>query len=382
MRLIIFLIKKHLKVFLNNIYYPEKLTCYPAEKQKSKPRIFLDNLIWLLRFHHANEYYYLWGFDRKNYEQYKQKYINGKLCRKVINRKKRELCPNFESYDIIIHDKFIASQYIESLGFPVPKTIALINNNSILLPKSGKELPLDCLLTEKKRIFRDCICKPVADEKGHGVFHLKIKRGSLFLNNNRFEFRQLPNLFSSSKYIIQERVIQHKNMAALNPHCVNTIRLVTCIHKGDVVPFSAVVRIGRKGNITDNWDTGGIFVGVDIEKGCLKKDGFTMEINVGKRYEIHPETAIKFHGYKIPFCNQAINLAVKLHKYFYCTHSIGWDIAITPKGPVFIECNQGWSPYTHLLVEDNFMDKFREMFSGKQVASQSHHGTVAGNEIP
>ena len=120
MRLIFFLIKKHLKVFLNNISYPAQLTCYPAEKQKSKLRIFLDNLLWLLRFHHANEYYYLWGFDRKNYEQYKQKYINGKICRRVINRKKKDLCLNFESYDVIIHDKFIASQYIESLGFPVP----------------------------------------------------------------------------------------------------------------------------------------------------------------------------------------------------------------------------------------------------------------------
>ena len=88
-----------------------------------------------------------------------------------------------------------------------------------------------------------------------------------------------------------------------------------------------------------------------------------MQKHVGKRYEIHPETGITFHGYKIPFCNQAVNMAAKLHKYFYCTHSIGWDIALTQRGPVFIECNQGWSPYTHMLTEDNFMDKFLKYFS-------------------
>ena len=35
-------------------------------------------------------------------------------------------------------------------------------------------------------------------------------------------------------------------------------------------------------------------------------------------------------------------MAIKLHKYLYRCHSVGWDIAITEKGPVFIEGNGWW----------------------------------------
>lgn len=35
-------------------------------------------------------------------------------------------------------------------------------------------------------------------------------------------------------------------------------------------------------------------------------------------------------------------LALELHTKMYRCHSVGWDIAITEKGPVFIEGNGLW----------------------------------------
>lgn len=359
---IFFFMKKHINIFIKNIIYSEKLTCYSEEQRKSKIKIFFDNLIWLLRFHQANEYYYILGFDRKNYKQYKQKYINGRKCLKLIACKNNQINKNAKAYDVIVHDKFIASQYMDSLGFPVPKTLALVNNNTILFPQSGEELPLGYLLTEKEALFKDCICKPITDWAGRGIFHMEISNGNIIINNKKIEQNKFYDLFSSSKYLIQERVIQHESMSNLNPHAVNTIRLVTCLDNETVTPFSAGVRIGVKGNLTDNWHMGGIIIRLNMGTGCLNGYGFTLPEYGGKKYAKHPETGVKFDGFEIPYCHQAIELATKLHKYFYCTHSIGWDLAITKEGPVFIEANQDWDPYVHLVLEDNFMDKFLKYF--------------------
>ena len=357
-----FLIKKHIKTFVQNIIYSDKLTYYPEEQRKSRVEVLIDNFIWLLRFHHTNEYYYILGFDRKNYKKYKQKYINGRKCRKIIERKKVQFSNNSKMYDIVIHDKFIAAQYMESLGFPVPSTIAIIFNNKILLPISNEEYPLDFIMTGGKLLFENCVCKPIEDWGGRGIFRMRINNGNINIDNKEIEINDLKDLFSNSKYIIQEHIVQHEKMSRLNQHSVNTIRLVTCFDNHIIQTFSAGVRIGLEGKITDNWHAGGILVRLNVETGLLDKYGFTHPEHGGKKYERHPETGVKFDGYEIPYCQKAIELATKLHKYFYNTHSIGWDIAITKEGPIIVEANQGWDPYVHIVLEDNFVDKFHKSF--------------------
>lgn len=155
--------------------------------------------------------------------------MSGSRCKAIRNRRKRWFCKEHRIYDALIHHKFVASQYMASLGFPVPETLALVFNESILFPKTSVELPLSTLMTDPSSPFHDCICKPVADGQGRGVSHMEIKEGQLYLNNQRVEHQRLSSLFARSRYIIQERVTQHPKMATLNPSCVNTIRLVTCL---------------------------------------------------------------------------------------------------------------------------------------------------------
>ncbi len=275
-----------------------------------------------------------------------------------MNKKKRQLSKYYKLYDIVIHDKFIAAQYIESLGFPTPKTIALVANNSISFPESGKHLPLSSLLNEKGNLFSDCICKPIDDYGGDGVFRLQMMDGLTLKNDKKIKRKDLYNLFANGQFVVQKIVIQHKKMSALNPHCVNTIRLVTYWDHQAIKPFAAAVRIGTKSSIADNWHMGGIIVGLDIATGRLGKNGFSHPQYGGKIFQKHPTINVTFNNYEIPHFKKAVELAKKLHKYFYNTYTIGWDIAITPKGPLFIEGNQQWDPYVHIVTEDNFMDKF------------------------
>ena len=56
----------------------------------------------------------------------------------------------------------------------------------------------------------------------------------------------------------------------------------------------------------------------------------------------HPDNGLVFEGFEIPFFKEAVEMAKDLHSKLYRIHSIGWDIAITPDGPVFIEGNSLW----------------------------------------
>ena len=85
----------------------------------------------------------------------------------------------------------------------------------------------------------------------------------------------------------------------------------------------------------------GKVVGIDMEKGKLMEMGF-LKPQYGTSTKEHPDTHILFKDFEIPFYKEAERMAMELHKRLYRCHSVGWDIAITKKGPVFIEGNGLW----------------------------------------
>jgi hypothetical protein len=177
---------------------------------------------------------------------------------------------------------------------------------------------------------------------GKGVFKLLVRDGIIYIDGIQQKIDYLIDVILSADYIVQERVVQHEKMAALSSSSVNTIRLQTVMDKdGNVIPFGPGVRIGRTGNIVDNWAKGGIFVGIDSRTGKLMDTGI-LKPKYGTKVTEHPDTHISFNGYQIPYYKEAECMAVELHKLMYRSHSIGWDIAITEKGPVIIEGNDRW----------------------------------------
>ena len=160
--------------------------------------------------------------------------------------------------------------------------------------------------------------------------------------NEETSVDNLIQIILSADYLIQERIYQHPKMAELNASTINSIRLQTVMDKDGVVhPFGAGLRMGRKGCSVDNWAKGGVFVGVDMKSGKLMEKGF-LKPQYGTSTKEHPDTHVVFKDFEIPYYKEAETLAVKLHKYLYRCHSVGWDIAITENGPVFIEGNGWW----------------------------------------
>jgi hypothetical protein len=162
-------------------------------------------------------------------------------------------------------------------------------------------------------------------------------------------------------WLIQERVQQHSTMSALHPHSINTVRVITFNDRGNVRVFSAAQRMGTNGRHVDNWTAGGIMVGVDLENGRLRADGF-FKPGYGGRVQHHPQTGVRFSGFEIPYFFDSIRTVTKLHGYLYGIHSIGWDIAISDSGPIIIEGNDEWDASSLMTLEDNFKPRFLEMY--------------------
>jgi hypothetical protein len=108
---------------------------------------------------------------------------------------------------------------------------------------------------------------------------------------------------------------------------------------GGVELNRAILRFGAGGSTVDNLSAGGVSVPVDINTGKLVKYGHAKAIETPP-YTKHPDSGITFEGFEIPYWKEAVELTMELRrKLFPEVFNIGFDVAITPHGPVMIEAN-------------------------------------------
>ena len=108
----------------------------------------------------------------------------------------------------------------------------------------------------------------------------------------------------------------------------------------DIVVMCVLLRMGAHGSTVDNWAKGGLIVGVDND-GNLQEYGY-YKPGYGTKTDKHPDTGVIFKGINIPFFEESLEKTKQFHSKLNHIHSIGWDVAITGDGPVFIEGNDSW----------------------------------------
>lgn len=201
------------------------------------------------------------------------------------------------------------------------------------------------------------IIKPSEETHGRSVQLFSVKDGITNLKG-----RSIKQLFESYKkdFLIQECVKQHKDMAALNPTSVNTIRILSYRSGMEVLIIYSVVRIGRKGQVIDNQCAGGISTTIDKD-GKLGKCAFGgyAEDNVDRT-----DTGIILEGYQLPSYEKAIDMVKRLHLKLPFFDILGWDVAIQEDGePLLIEFNtspglsqsafkSGMGEYTERIIKE------------------------------
>lgn len=136
---------------------------------------------------------------------------------------------------------------------------------------------------------------------------------------------------------LEELVIQHPDMNVLCEKSVNTMRIMTFNNKGKSRILWMGLRVGNGINSIDNFHANGMGVSIDIETGKLVEKAVDKDLN---EFEEHPTTHVKFDGFQIPCFQEAKDMVLKASLKSDKILVVGWDVAITPNGPVIIEGNR------------------------------------------
>ncbi|KPH76067.1 sugar-transfer associated ATP-grasp domain-containing protein [Oceanobacillus caeni] len=269
----------------------------------------LDFLSSIIIYGTTLEDYLLYEFYNKSHKERKT-YVTGRKLHNFFDE-----VNNKDKTDIFIDKNKFAQLFSKYLG-----------RKTFSLDLDGKNTE------DAKKWLRNMdviFAKPTKGAEGKGVTRLSVTD-----IENTIQYC-LENKLGT----LEEPIVQHPDMNILYPDAINTVRLITFIENNKVKLLGATLRIGNGGYI-DNAGSGGIFASIDINEGKLDSVAFNKS---GKKHEKHPITNQMIKGFQIPLWPQVTELCKKAALEIPDVKSVGWDVALTEKGPILIEGNDRWS---------------------------------------
>lgn len=278
------------------------------KSDKSKIVIFFDMIYCFFKYQAGYSDYIF--FEMYNLNRKDRKTI---LTRGKNNTYIKKLNP--KEYWNIIDDKSLFNERFRKY----------LNRDYILISENNYD-DFEKFIKNKKEI----IVKPLDATCGVGVEKIIISK-----ENHKKLF---DKLMENKQFLLEEVAKQHKDMSALHPSSINTIRVVTIHNKYGVTSVvAAVCRMGTGGRVVDNFHNGGICAPLDIKTGIINDKAVS---KTGKFYTTHPTSNVKLIGYQIPNWNDVIKLVKEASREIPELGLIGWDVCVGPDKPCLIEANQ------------------------------------------
>lgn len=302
---------------------------------KSKFSIYMDHLylFFILKILPVN--YYLFQFDCKKRKEFKE-YMDEPVSSPFLKHKLYN-CLWDDNYSSLVNDKYVFHCFCRYHNLPVPQVYGVYLRGSYI----GRGKDISDLISREN--IEQVIIKPLRGIQGKGI-HI-VSRDTLSKLERENKPGRLPNLSNdlrTKQFIVQEVIKQHPELNRINPNSVNTLRILTLLTtEGEVELLSAILRTSAGQSYIDNFKSGGIVIGVDIQTGRLKKHGF-MSPEHGTIVSQHPVTGVPFGDFNIPYWSEVKTAVVKAQKAFHYLKSIAWDMAISPDGPILVEGNIEW----------------------------------------
>lgn len=284
--------------------------------------------------------YYLKHFYKKEFKNYRN-YLGTRHGNLIHNSKKLH---KYE-HTSLMANKLAFSLYCEKYLLNTPKLIgynfrtSFFYNNTLEKINTKEDLSIFFIKAFNQSGLDELFIRPLSSLGGKGCFKLKKDDISLESEYNFVEVLKGSFLFT-------ELINQHPEINAIHDKSINTIRLITYIDDNNNVHIIAgLMRFGIGDSVVDNAASGGFFIGINLKDGTLKEKGYRSMEYGGNEVREHPNSSFKLAGFKIPYFKEACELVIKAVQYIP-NRFIGWDIALTPNGPILIEANE--NPDLHM----------------------------------
>ncbi len=240
---------------------------------------------------------------------------------------------NDMSYINTVNDKNFLPLIAKAAGIKMPTTILSCThgvfkdgNNKVLT----KDEAVEHLLAQDSYIM-----KPSVDSCGGRGIVIVDKNSDTKINNAQ----DVLDLFEQmgEHFVCQKLMKNHKSISDIYPHSVNTIRIITYVHKGEVKATKGVLRLGAGGSRVDNVSAGGMYVAVK-DNGELYDYASSDECI--RNIKEHPDTHVKFEGHVLENYPKVVESAKRMHEMIPQLAWIDWDFALDEDGePILIEAN-------------------------------------------
>lgn len=253
-------------------------------------------------------------------------------------------------------EKLAFTRYCDALGVPVPALYGTVGRQGAWCHRSGRVMrdPEAFARWVDEELPEEFVVKPVAGYLGLGVRVLHRDEDMLVdADGRRLDgaalFSEVAGDEEFDVFVIQERLHNHPELSAVyHSEILQTCRLTTFIPPdGEPRLLMAEMKLGTGTGGVDNFRGG--------ETGNLSAtvvDPYTGELDqvlgvgpggIGKRFSpTIPGTDVRIAGRRLPFSRECVDVVMRAAPAFLPMRTLGWDVAITTRGPVVVEANNWW----------------------------------------
>jgi hypothetical protein len=264
------------------------------------------------------------------------------------------------AFEPFTEEKLTFSRHCEAVGIPTPALYGAVGRAGGWCAASGRLVnDATAFAAMVERLPERFLVKPTWGYYGLGVRALE--RRTVDPSALHAELLADPEF---DLFVVQELLVNHPEVEALTGSpTLQTVRLNTIVRRdGDVAIVMPVMKLATGSGDADNFrsgQTGNGLCDVDVATGAL---GPLAVRGPGGRGAVSTPVlanGTRVEGWRIPMFAEACALVREAAPHLLPMRTIGWDVAITPDGPVVVEANNYWGMVFTALPDDE-----RDLFLG------------------
>lgn len=234
----------------------------------------------------------------------------------------------------LLNDKLAFHQFCHIRDLPTARLFAIVSKGTFgwTDPSQVTLPPVDLFL------------KPRKENGGSGTERWAYVEGRYHRHGHSASLdakgltERLVGLSRNQAYLVHECLANHPDTSDLSAGALCTLRPHTMLNEhGEPEHLFTMFRMSQfRERIVDTQD--GIAAAVDPKTGILGPASNSSP--VARWMDHHPVTGARITGRVVPFWREALALTLATHAELNALYLIGWDIAITARGPVILEANK------------------------------------------